>query len=70
MRQHPSCHLWDTSSDELEMLCGVTREVVMDRLRDLGVEVPRGYLPPSPVRRPQTRVSFRTHTTCTWWPPS
>ena len=49
-------YLWDTSSDELEMLCGVTREAVMERLRCLGVETPPGALPPSPVRRPQTKV--------------
>jgi hypothetical protein len=49
-------YLWDTSSDELEMLCGVTREEVMERLRSLGVQTPSGPLPPFPVRRPQTKV--------------
>jgi hypothetical protein len=49
-------YLWDASSDELEMLCGVTREAVMELLRDLGVATPPGALPPSPVRRPETKV--------------
>ncbi len=38
-------YLWDTSSDELEMLCGVTRTSVWERLRGLGVEMPAVPLP-------------------------
>jgi hypothetical protein len=49
-------YLWDASSAELEVLCGVTREAVMDRLRSLGVAVPSGHLPSSSVPRPQTKV--------------